>query len=110
MPRGEEGSREGGRGSGGRRVEDGATRDTKERAMGRERGGGTRCGDGVAGLELRDLGATRVRAWSQVGAGGAFGIGMATRLLRPRLVREAGWDEKIEFRVWRTPAVLFLTR
>jgi hypothetical protein len=34
---------------------------------------------------------------------------MATRLLRPRLVREAGWDEKIEFRVWRTPAVLFLT-
>jgi len=75
-------------------------------------GGGLRAPDvemGAAGLELRDLGATGVRAWSRVGAGGAFGIGMATRLLRPRLVREAGWDEKIEFRVWRTPAVLFLT-
>ena len=40
MPRGEEGSREGGRSSGGRRVGDGATRDVKERAMGRERGVG----------------------------------------------------------------------
>jgi len=59
---------------------------------------------------LRDLGVTRVQAWSRAGAGGAFGIGMATRLLRPLLVREAGWDEKIEFRVWRRPAVLFLTR
>jgi len=39
MARGEEGSREGGRGSGGRRVGDGATRDVKERAMGRERRG-----------------------------------------------------------------------
>ena len=44
---------------------------------------------------------------SRAGVGGAFGIGMATRLLRPLLVREAGWDEKIEFRVWRTPVVLF---
>jgi len=70
---------------------------------------GAGCGDGAAGLELRDRAATGVRAWSQASAGGAFGIGMATRLLRPRLVREAGWDEKIEFRVWRTPAVLFLT-
>ena len=62
---------------------------------------------GAAGLELRDRAVTGVRAWSQASAGGAFGIGMATRLLRPRLVREAGWDEKIEFRVWRTPVVLF---
>jgi len=39
MPRGEEGSREGGRGGGGGRVGDGATRDARERAMGRERRG-----------------------------------------------------------------------
>ena len=64
----------------------------------------------MAGLELRDLGATGVREWSQAGASGAFGIGMATRLLRPLLVREAGWDEKIEFRVWRRLVVLFLTK
>ena len=34
------------------------------------------------GWPLRDLGATGVRAWSRAGAGGAFGIGMGSRVWR----------------------------
>ena len=34
------------------------------------------------GWPLRDLGMTGVRAWSQAGAGSAFGIGMGGRVWR----------------------------
>ena len=56
----------------------------------RAAGGGHGAGVAGGGLQAPDVEMGR-RAWSCE-------------------TRSDGWDEKIEFRVWRTPAVLFLTR